>query len=89
MTIFVTILAAIRFFRSFIGVNDDFYNRHLTKLNLFEPIIEVFKANGSKYNLLNSAIIEIFEFIRRVSANFVCLLTPFVGKHQTVDSTCR
>jgi len=59
------ILAAIRFFRAFVGMKDDFYNRHLTKRNLFDPIIEVFKENGPKYNLLNSAIIELFEFIRK------------------------
>jgi len=46
-------------------MKDDFYNRHLTKKNLFDPIIEVFKENGPKYNLLNSAIIELFEFIRK------------------------
>lgn len=59
------VLAAIRFFRAFIGMKDDFYNRHFTKRNLFEPIIQVFKENGPKYNLLNSAIIELFEFIRK------------------------
>jgi len=59
------VLAAIRFFRSFIGMKEDFYNKHLIKKNLFDPIIEVFKENGAKYNLLNSAIIELFEFIRK------------------------
>jgi len=59
------LLAAIRFFRAFIGMKDDFYNRHLTKRNLFDPVIQVFKENGAKYNLLNSAIIELFEFIRK------------------------
>jgi len=28
-------------------------------------IIEIFKENGPRYNLLNSAIIELFEFIRK------------------------
>jgi len=59
------VLAAIRFFRAFIGMKDDFYNKHLTKRNLFDPLIEVFKENVSKYNLINSAIIELFEFIRK------------------------
>eukprot|EP01116_Phalansterium_solitarium_P024266 TRINITY_DN8844_c0_g1_i1.p1 TRINITY_DN8844_c0_g1~~TRINITY_DN8844_c0_g1_i1.p1 ORF type:complete len:833 (+),score=278.06 TRINITY_DN8844_c0_g1_i1:150-2648(+) len=59
------ILAAVRFFRTFVGMKDDFYNRHLTKGNLFEPIVIVFTENGAKYNLINSAIIELFEFIRK------------------------
>jgi len=46
-------------------MKDDFYNRHITKNNLFDPIIHVFQANGPKYNLLNSALIELFEFIRK------------------------
>eukprot|EP01117_Protostelium_nocturnum_P007283 TRINITY_DN2607_c0_g1_i1.p1 TRINITY_DN2607_c0_g1~~TRINITY_DN2607_c0_g1_i1.p1 ORF type:complete len:591 (+),score=132.41 TRINITY_DN2607_c0_g1_i1:153-1925(+) len=60
------VLSSIRFFRSFVGMKDDFYNRHITKNNLFDPIIEVFTKNGNRYNLLNSAIIELFDFIRKV-----------------------
>lgn len=59
------VLAAVRFIRAFVGAKDDFFNKHLTKRNLFEPIIQVFKENGPKYNLLNSSIIELFEFIRK------------------------
>eukprot|EP01114_Cavostelium_apophysatum_P014702 TRINITY_DN3876_c0_g1_i1.p1 TRINITY_DN3876_c0_g1~~TRINITY_DN3876_c0_g1_i1.p1 ORF type:complete len:583 (-),score=133.84 TRINITY_DN3876_c0_g1_i1:567-2315(-) len=58
-------LGAIRFFRAFVNLKDDFFNRHITKNNLFEPIIRVFKENSAKYNLINSAIIELFEFIRK------------------------
>jgi len=58
-------LAAIRLFRALVGMKDEFYNRHITKNNLFEPIIEAFVKNGTRYNLINSAIIELFEFIRK------------------------
>lgn len=33
--------------------------------NLLEPIITVFVANGERYNLLNSVVLEMFDFIRR------------------------
>ena len=33
--------------------------------NLFEPVVAAFLANGPRYNLLNSAVLELFEFIRR------------------------
>jgi len=59
------VLAAIRFFRSFVGLKDDFYNRHITKHFLFESLMEVFKENMFKYNLINSAILELLEFIRK------------------------
>ena len=31
------------------------------------PVVHAFKANKRRYNLLNSAMIELFEFIRRVN----------------------
>ena len=48
-------------------MKDEFYNRYITKGKLFEPVVQAFKDNGHKYNLLNSAIVELFEFIRAVS----------------------
>ena len=45
---------------------DEFYNRYLVRQKLFEPVIEVFMANGERYNLLNSAVLELFDFIRKV-----------------------
>lgn len=35
---------------------------------LFEPVVKAFLNNGSRYNLMNSAIIEMFEFIRVVGS---------------------
>ena len=45
---------------------DEFYNRYLVRNNLFEPVIEVFLANGARYNLLNSAVLELVDFVRKV-----------------------
>ena len=53
--------------RKVVGLKDDFYNRYIIKGDLFKPVVDAFVANGDKYNLLNSALIEIFEFIRVVS----------------------
>lgn len=50
--------------RRIIGLKDEFYNRYITKGNLFEPVINALLDNGTRYNLLNSAVIELFEFIR-------------------------
>ena len=46
---------------------DEFYLRYLVKNHLFEPVMTAFKLNGSRYNLLNSAVLELVEFVRRVS----------------------
>jgi protein phosphatase-4 regulatory subunit 3 len=69
------ILSAIRFFRAFVGAKDDFYNRHIIKNNLFAPIVEVFERNGPRYNLINSAILELFDFARREN---VKVLVPYL-----------
>ncbi|GAB1302952.1 Protein PPP4R3C [Apodemus speciosus] len=58
------ILSAIRFMRKMIGLKDEIYNLYIIKKNLFEPVVNVFMLNGTRYNMLNSAIIDLFEFIR-------------------------
>lgn len=73
-------LAAIHFFRSCASLKDDFYNRYFIRHKLFDPIIEVFKANGSRYNLINSTIIELFDFIRK--NNITTLIEHLVEKYR-------
>lgn len=58
-------------------LQDEFYFRYIVKHNLFEPIIEAFVANGNRYNLLNSAILELIDFIRKVRFLFVLPLNIF------------
>ena len=58
--------AALRFCRKIVGLKDEFYNRYVGRNNLFRPIVKAFTANGRRYNLLNSAIIEMFEYIKIV-----------------------
>ncbi|XP_041468131.1 serine/threonine-protein phosphatase 4 regulatory subunit 3A-like isoform X1 [Lytechinus variegatus] len=73
------VLCAVRFFRKVVAMRDDFYNRYIVKGNLFEPLVSLFNVNRSKYNLLNSALIELFEFIRIEGIKM--LLTHIVEKH--------
>ncbi|KAG5829933.1 hypothetical protein ANANG_G00320330 [Anguilla anguilla] len=57
-------LCALRFMRKIIGLKDEFYNRYIMRNFLFEPVVKAFLNNGSRYNLMNSAIIEMFEYLR-------------------------
>ncbi|KAI3687169.1 hypothetical protein L1987_80862 [Smallanthus sonchifolius] len=59
------VVAAIRFIRTLISLKDEQLMSHIAKNNLFKPIVDVFVANGSRYNLLNSAVLELFEYIRK------------------------
>ncbi len=61
------VLGALRLLRKVLSLKDDLYNRYIIKGNLFGPVIEAFKRNNGRYNLLDSAIIEMFEFIKVVS----------------------
>jgi len=61
--------AGIRFFRACVGLKNEFYNKHIIKLKLFELVFDVFKRNGMRNNLLNSSIIDVVEFIKEVRAS--------------------
>ncbi|KAL1122653.1 hypothetical protein AAG570_002980 [Ranatra chinensis] len=58
------VLCALRFMRKLISLKDDFYNRYIIKGTLFAPVIDAFIRNNGRYNLLDSAILEMFEFIK-------------------------
>ena len=64
--------------RKIIALKDEFYNRYIIKGNLFAPVIDAFVMNNGRYNLLDSAILEMFEHIKLVS----CLnwLLPFIER---------
>ncbi|KDE09645.1 hypothetical protein MVLG_00051 [Microbotryum lychnidis-dioicae p1A1 Lamole] len=61
-------LAALRFFRACIQRNDDFYNRFLIKNDLFRPILDLAVSERDHDNLLGSACLDFFEFIKNVNA---------------------
>jgi len=81
------VLAALKLLRACVGLKDEFYNRYLVKSDLFEPIVRSFRANGEKYNLLNSAILELVDFVRRENVrNLVAhLLEKFKDFIDTVE----
>ncbi|RPB05173.1 DUF625-domain-containing protein [Choiromyces venosus 120613-1] len=58
-------LSALKFFRTCVGLQDEFYIRHMIKWKLFEPILNIVIDTMPRDNLLNSACLEFFEFIKR------------------------
>jgi len=48
-----------------IGTKDEVLVAHVIKHGLLQPVVAVFMKNVSRYNLANSAVIEMFDFIRR------------------------
>lgn len=51
-------------------MQDEHLMNHIVKNNLLKPIVDAFVANGNRYNLLNSAVLELFEYIRKVLIPF-------------------
>lgn len=58
-------LASLRYFRTCIGLNDEFYSRHFIKNNLFSHILTVYMETNRYDNLLSSACLEFFDVIRK------------------------
>ncbi|XP_013585690.1 PREDICTED: serine/threonine-protein phosphatase 4 regulatory subunit 3-like isoform X1 [Brassica oleracea var. oleracea] len=65
------VVAAIRFVRTLIYVHDDYVQSYVVKNNVLKPIMDVFIANGNRYNLLNSAVLDLLEHIRKGNATLL------------------
>lgn len=49
-----------------------FLSRHIVKGNLFAPVVEALIRNNGRYNLLDSAILDLFEFIKSEDIKSLC-----------------
>ncbi|XP_017357097.1 protein PPP4R3C [Cebus imitator] len=79
------ILCALRFMRRMIGVKDEVYICYIIEGNLFGPVVNALLDNGTRYNMLNSAILELFEYIR--VENIKSLVSHIVEKfYNTLES---
>nr|VDC92785.1 unnamed protein product [Brassica oleracea] len=65
------VVAAIRFVRTLLSVHDDFVQNYVVKNNMLKPVMDVFIANGNRYNLLNSAVLDLLEHIRKGNATLL------------------
>ncbi|KAJ5089144.1 hypothetical protein N7532_007828 [Penicillium argentinense] len=58
-------LVALKFFRTLISLHDTFYQALMTHNNTFGLILDIVLETMPRDNLLNSACLELFEFIKR------------------------
>jgi protein phosphatase-4 regulatory subunit 3 len=79
-------LTALKFFRTCVGLKDEFYIRHITKNKLLGPILNLVLETMPKDNLINSASLEFFEFIRR-DDDLKALINNLVENHRPVLET--
>lgn len=80
-------LSALRFLRKIIGLKDEQYNLTIVRSNLLAPVVEAFKINKRRYNLFNSALIELFEFIRHEDIQILInyFIENFYGEFHNVS----
>jgi protein phosphatase-4 regulatory subunit 3 len=72
--------AALKFFRNLIGLQDEFYNQQMMQEGLFEPVLDIVIETMPRDNLLNSACLEFFDFIRR--ENIKTLISHLVENYR-------
>ncbi|ORY10744.1 component of IIS longevity pathway SMK-1-domain-containing protein [Clohesyomyces aquaticus] len=79
-------LTALKYFRTCIGLHDEFHNRQLIQNRLFEPILKILFDTMPRDNLLNSACLELFEFIKRENIKMIVthLVETYREKLQTI-----
>ncbi|XP_057429694.1 uncharacterized protein LOC130722858 [Lotus japonicus] len=63
------VAGAVRFVRIILSRHDDHLINYFVRNDLLKPVVDVFVANGNRYNLLNSAVLELFEYIRKENMN--------------------
>ncbi|KAF5738760.1 Serine/threonine-protein phosphatase 4 regulatory subunit 3 isoform 2 [Tripterygium wilfordii] len=59
------VVSAVRFVRAILSCHEEHLVNHMVKNNLLKPIVDAFISNGDCYNLLHSAVLELFEYIRK------------------------
>jgi len=72
-------LLGIKFIKAVLSVKDDFYYKHIEKLDLFKSVMAVFQEIAHKDNMITSCFLEVIEDIR--SMNIRNLITYVVQKY--------
>jgi len=73
--------AALKYFRTCIALSDEFYHRHLVAQDIFAPLLDIITATMPRDNLLNSAVLELFEYIKREGVKV--LIIHLAEKHRS------
>lgn len=71
-------LTALKFFRTAVSLQDGFYAAQVVKSGAFDAILDIVIDTMPRDNLLNSACLELFEFIRKESVKQVIV---HLGQH--------
>lgn len=79
------ILSPLKLLRTVVVTKDEFYNKHITKFELFSYMFDYYATIAEKDNILTSVVIEICTFIYDENVN--TLLLHMIDKHRNVFET--
>lgn len=75
-------LTALKFFRNLVGLQDEFYNQQMMQDHLFGPILDLVIETMPRDNLLNSACLEFFEFLKHHGSGEKGLVSHLVENYR-------
>ncbi|KAF7856290.1 hypothetical protein EAF04_009818 [Stromatinia cepivora] len=75
-------LTALKFFRNLVGLQDEFYNQQMMQDHLFEPVLDLVIETMPRDNLLNSACLEFFEFLKNQGSSQKGLISHLVENYR-------
>ncbi|CAL2042923.1 unnamed protein product [Caenorhabditis brenneri] len=58
------VLSALKMLQRVVTVKDDKYVRYLVREKVLDPVMECFRKNGNRYNIINSAVLHLFDFVK-------------------------
>mmetsp|Transcript_9453 Transcript_9453/g.38662 ORF Transcript_9453/g.38662 Transcript_9453/m.38662 type:complete len:793 (+) Transcript_9453:157-2535(+) len=76
-------LAVVRFFRAAVSLADRYVDQRIMHKALFGPIVELFRANMHRYNMINSAILELFSFVSEDEYKNFALIEHLVERYES------
>lgn len=76
-------LAVVRFFRCAVGMSDRYLDQRIVHKSLFEPVMEIFRANMHRYNMINSAVLDLFKYVSEEEYRNHALVKHLVDKYRT------
>ena len=80
-------LTALKFFRTCVSLQDQFYATQITQNNTFDLILDIVIETMPRDNLLNSACLELFEFIKRENIKAIILHVVETYREKLKDIT--
>lgn len=58
------VLSALKLLQRVVSVKDDKYLRYIVREKILDPVMECFRKNGNRYNVINSAVLHLFDHVK-------------------------